>query len=126
MTAKVVDLVIKWPPSVNHYWLQRGKKKFLSSDARVFREAVRGEVLTKLGWQFEPLESNLCLELMAYAPDKRRRDLDNIFKAILDSLQQAKVFKDDNQIKKIFAHMFYDDERKGRVVVRISEIEKNE
>lgn len=37
-----------------------------------------------------------------YFPDRRVRDLDNLFKALFDSLQWAKVFVNDNQIRKIW------------------------
>jgi len=33
-----------------------------------------------------------------YPPDKRKRDLDNICKNLLDSLQKAQIYPDDNQI----------------------------
>jgi crossover junction endodeoxyribonuclease RusA len=33
-----------------------------------------------------------------YPPDARKRDLDNLLKCLLDSLQTAKVYEDDSQI----------------------------
>ncbi len=38
----------------------------------------------------------LCVD--AFPPDKRVRDLDNLFKSLLDSLQAGGVFHNDNQI----------------------------
>lgn len=43
-------------------------------------------------------EKRLSLTINAYPPDKRKRDLDNICKASIDSMQYARVFEDDNQI----------------------------
>jgi crossover junction endodeoxyribonuclease RusA len=40
----------------------------------------------------------LALFIDAYPPDRRRRDLDNIQKAILDSLEKAGAYNDDSQI----------------------------
>jgi crossover junction endodeoxyribonuclease RusA len=34
----------------------------------------------------------------AFPPDRRRRDLDNIQKPVLDALQHAGVYEDDSQI----------------------------
>lgn len=56
----------------------------------------------------------------AYPPDRRRRDVDNIFKCLLDSLQWAQVYVDDGQIDKLYV------ERRevappGRVIVSIEE-----
>jgi crossover junction endodeoxyribonuclease RusA len=38
------------------------------------------------------------MHVTATAPDHRRRDLDNILKALQDSLQDAGVYNDDHQI----------------------------
>lgn len=38
------------------------------------------------------------VSMCAFPPDKRRRDLDNLNKIILDSLQKAGLFHDDSQI----------------------------
>jgi crossover junction endodeoxyribonuclease RusA len=39
--------------------------------------------------------------LTAFPPDKRRRDLDNLPKVVLDSLTKAGVWKDDSQIQRL-------------------------
>ena len=41
------------------------------------------------------------LTLSVYPPDKRKRDIDNILKALLDSLTNAKVYLDDSLIKQL-------------------------
>lgn len=40
----------------------------------------------------------LKVHIEAYPPDKRKRDLDNLFKSLLDALEKSGVFKDDRQI----------------------------
>ena len=35
---------------------------------------------------------------VAYQPDRRARDLDNILKAAWDAMQHARAFEDDSQI----------------------------
>lgn len=37
-----------------------------------------------------------------FVPDKRKRDIDNLLKVLLDSLKSACVFKDDSQVKEIY------------------------
>lgn len=66
-------------------------------------------------------EDRLEVEVDAYVPDRRRRDIDNIPKALLDSLEHAGVFVNDSQIDRLLVT------RKGRrpggaVVVRIAEL----
>lgn len=41
----------------------------------------------------------ICLD--AYPPDKRRRDLDNILKPLLDSLVHAGLIEDDSQFDEL-------------------------
>lgn len=38
------------------------------------------------------------VSIVAYPPNRRRHDLDNLLKALLDSLQVAGVFFDDSQV----------------------------
>lgn len=56
-------------------------------------------------------------------PDKRRRDIDNILKPILDAIGHAGIYKDDSQVKELYVchrtDIPYTDG--GNVVVQISE-----
>jgi crossover junction endodeoxyribonuclease RusA len=45
------------------------------------------------------------MKIYIYPPDKRKRDIDGILKATLDSLQKAAVYDDDCQIKKLYCEM---------------------
>ncbi len=40
----------------------------------------------------------LSIEIYLYPPDRRVRDIDNTFKAILDSLKYINIIEDDSQI----------------------------
>lgn len=42
-----------------------------------------------------------AVHILAHPPDRRRRDLDNLTKAILDSLVHAKVIVDDGLIDRL-------------------------
>jgi len=45
--------------------------------------------------------ARLSLEIVLWPKDKRKYDIDNRIKALLDSLQDAGVFDDDEQIDQI-------------------------
>lgn len=66
-------------------------------------------------------DCRLAVEVEAYPPDRRRRDLDNIGKALLDSLEAASVFEDDGQIDDLRI-VRCDVAKPGRVVVRIRRV----
>ena len=92
----VACLNFPWPPSVNTYWRHPGGGKHLiSAKGRSYRKEV--------GWEAKAQKcaysefGRLSVEIWAYPPDARRRDLDNLLKAILDALTGI-AWKDDSQI----------------------------
>lgn len=94
--SRIVVIELPWPPSVNHYWRRQGSRYFVSKEGRIYRETLYYLCTAHKGL-FGPTE-RLSLLIDAYPPDKRRRDLDNILKSLLDSLQHAGVYADDSQI----------------------------
>jgi hypothetical protein len=48
--------------------------------------------------RIRPPTSTLSVRLLAYPPDRRIRDLDNLPKGVLDALTHAGVWGDDSQI----------------------------
>jgi crossover junction endodeoxyribonuclease RusA len=91
---------LPFPPSVNGYWraFRRGNicTQIMSKRGREYSESV-----LKLIQVSDPLTSRLEVQITLCAPDKRRRDLDNYTKALLDSLTKAGVWEDDSQIDKL-------------------------
>jgi crossover junction endodeoxyribonuclease RusA len=88
---------IPFPPTVNHYYVSRGRSRFLSSRAVHFRAAVQRIVLKqKLAGKF--LIGNIKMSIEVSPPDKRTRDLDNLLKGPLDALAHAGVYTNDRQI----------------------------
>jgi Holliday junction resolvase RusA-like endonuclease len=49
-------------------------------------------------------ERRVAVSIVAFPPDNRTRDLDNILKALLDSLQHAGVIPDDNDVWGVAAY----------------------
>ena len=45
-----------------------------------------------------PSGGRIALAMDAFPPDRRRRDLDNLQKPVLDALQHAGVYEEDSQI----------------------------
>lgn len=63
------------------------------------------------------IEVVLCL----HPPDKRRRDIDNGIKIILDGLQRGGLIQDDYQISRLYVQRG-DIIPHGKVIVRVSEV----
>ncbi len=121
MIKRLADFEFPFPPSVNSYWQHRTRGTFVSDDGIAFRNDVLAVVLPL---RVKPLLCELHAEIELWAPDRRRRDVDNYCKGLLDAMQKAKVFKDDNQIKRMTVEMFKPiHDRPGRSVVRLYEHE---
>ena len=97
--AKGDDVIatLPWPPSVNHYYRRVGNRTLISREGRRYRRAVCS-MLCGGGPRKPPAGGRIALAMDAYPPDRRRRDLDNLLKAMQDSLGHAGVYEDDSQI----------------------------
>jgi crossover junction endodeoxyribonuclease RusA len=63
----------------------------------------------------------LRVTLHIHPPDNRKRDIDNVIKIILDSLQCARVYVDDHQVQEL--HVYRIADRGNYVTVDIVELE---
>lgn len=121
-TSRTLEITLPWPPSANHYWRHVGSRVLISREGRQYRKAVCAALwLHPPIGQLDLLEGRLEVIIKVYPPDCRRRDLDNLAKALLDALEHAGAYKDDSQIDRLVI------ERgkivpEGRVVVKIREM----
>ncbi len=114
----MINLRLPWPPTVNHYYTVARGRKVLSAKGRAYKKQCGYELLV----QDAPknLTARLEVNIDAWPPDKRKRDLDNIVKPLLDALQDYGMF-DDEQIDILrIRRMGFGD----MVRVHISEIER--
>ncbi|RMF93599.1 MAG: RusA family crossover junction endodeoxyribonuclease, partial [Planctomycetota bacterium] len=79
----MIELELPYPPSVNHYWRRVGARTLISRGGRAFRASVCS-ILAAHG--IEPIDGPLCVSIDVHPPDRRRRDIDNLQKALLDAL----------------------------------------
>jgi crossover junction endodeoxyribonuclease RusA len=91
------------PPSLNSYWLNdRSGRRYLSKKATQYRIDVN-TVLQNIGLKDLKLNDRLFYYCEYYAPDKRKRDIDNFCtKAVLDALTHAGLYEDDSQIDEVY------------------------
>ena len=87
---------LPFPPSVNHYWRHVGHGTLISRTGRAYRQQVLHDV-QQLG--LRAITGPIKLEVIATRPDRRRRDVDNLLKSLLDALDHADVYEDDSQIQ---------------------------
>lgn len=110
-------MALPFPPSVNRIWRQWKGRTLLSKEGREYRKRVADMVFMERPETFG--RRQLRVVIAAYLPDKRRRDLDNLSKAPLDSLQAARVFDDDSQIIDLRIYRAGVDRDNPRLEVRL-------
>lgn len=97
--AALIELTLPYPPSVNRYWRRVGTQTLISREGRRYRGAVAAAVIEALGVPIPSLgDAPLEVAIIVTPPDHRRRDLDNILKALFDALESLNLFQDDSQI----------------------------
>lgn len=123
-----LSLTLPWPPSDNRYYMVGTGKRIISKQGREFRENVRTEFIIKLPGLYNKPAAFLKTERLAVVvwckmPDKRKRDITNLWKAIGDALQYAKVIEDDCAI--VNASIINDglcDNKMGEICVHIRKV----
>lgn len=99
-----MDLVLylPWPPTVNSYWSHTKRGVYLSAKGRRYGEEASERINEQNG--VLRLDGKLLVEVELYPPDRRKRDLDNHMKGLLDACTKAGVWGDDDQIDQLFIY----------------------
>ena len=100
---KEIHIELPFPPTVNSYYSKTQRGIYISKRGRVFRDTC-AEWCNEQNAYGLLLSNRITLDVILYPPDKRRRDLDNYMKALLDSLTIAKVWIDDEQVDNLNIH----------------------
>jgi crossover junction endodeoxyribonuclease RusA len=116
---KELNIILPYPhkASVNSIWKRVKNQVYLSPQAKHFRYLVYYQLHGTIGFEDMPLR----LEIKIYPPDNRVRDIDNILKTVLDSLQFAKMFKNDSQVHQLYLEKM-PVKKGGELEVKISSV----
>jgi crossover junction endodeoxyribonuclease RusA len=114
----MIEITLPFPPSVNTYWRNFNGRTILSAKGREYRLAVEA-LLHKQNIDLK-LTTKLKVEIEAFRPDNRRRDLDNLLKAPLDALGPSNVYEDDSQI--VDLRIYWAEDKRGILKVKIWEV----
>lgn len=89
-------LALPWPPSANRYWrsivIGGSSRVLVSKDGREYGQAL-AELALLERWP-RALDCRIRLRAIAFPPDRRNRDLDNLLKPMIDALKVSKRGKD--------------------------------
>ena len=90
-------VTLPFPPSLNRMWRAVPRRGvLLSKVGRIYRERAVLAALAVGHLGFD--DARVAVRLDVFPPDRRKRDIDNIPKAILDALTHAELWRDDEQV----------------------------
>ena len=118
----MIALTLPFPPSINHYWRHRrvgtGISTYISYEGIQYRQIVALEAR-----KYESLgAARLSVQMWLHAPNKRKFDIDNRLKGLIDSLTHAGVWHDDEQIDEIIVRRGAIQKNNGQVKIIIEQI----
>lgn len=99
---KKIEIEIERPPSVNRLWrASKGGTVYRSPAYVVWRKQAAWEIIAQA--KKNKIKGPFKLEMTVQRPDQRKRDLDNLLKAVLDALQDAGTIDSDSDCQWIVA-----------------------
>lgn len=124
-----LTLELPYPPTLNHYIRHTQRGRYLTPKAKAFNAAVWAAVKQAKAPTFHP-DARVRVLLELYPPDRRKHDIDNRCKPLLDAIEKSGVLPDDAQVDRITIvrpdPRSFTPVRPGRVRVTLATIEQEE
>lgn len=90
----MIKILLPFPPSVNRLWrATKGGKVYRSAQYVAWRKLAMWQLVGQV--KGKKVTSAYKLTILAVRPDKRRRDLGNLEKAVSDILVSQNIIEDD-------------------------------
>lgn len=104
------------PPTANHIYRSWGRgTRTKTPETRMWQERTAATLAAI--WKREAVTDDVAVKLVFVTKDKRRWDIDNRFKAMLDTLTMAGIIADDSQIKRLTGERAWGYETKTLITV---------
>ena len=111
-------IILPWPPTINTYYAVVRGRKILSKRGRAYKISSSVEMLRQKTPRYT-YQKTYCVVINVRPPDKRKRDLDNLLKPILDALVDYGAIEDDSMIDDLRIQRF-NPVKDGSIQVLIS------
>lgn len=112
---------LTYPPSANSMYRAVRGSVIKSKAYRAWFDAVRFEHKPPMD---KALSGRYQIHLIATPPDRRRRDLDNLIKPVLDALTELRLTPDDQHCRKIMAEWAEPSKNAAGITVHCREFEE--
>jgi len=120
----MITIELTYPPSVNDYYSKwcHGKavKVAVANPGMAYRAEVLRYKLVELH-NPQPIKGRVSMEVELWAPDRRKRDIDNPLKCLFDSFTYAKIWEDDEIVDCLLMHK-RGVEAPGKCIITLREL----
>lgn len=106
----------------NHVWKHSGRKHYLTTKALDYYADVQMAVMAQ--GAHIAIDEPIRVQCLLYAPDRKRRDMDNAWKVIGDALTKASVWADDSLIRSLLIE-WMPPIKNGKVLISIGKYVEN-
>lgn len=117
-----MELIIKIKACSYYQYLSINRfRKYITNRGRDYKNIIEYELteyMTKNNLTI--IDKNCKVELSLYLDNRRKNDVDNFVKPILDFMSDI-VYTDDRLITKLYVEKFYDKEN-PRIIIKCNEI----
>lgn len=114
------ELYTVYPPTINNYYKKTQRGVHISDKGRRFRDELIKDAHEQLQGM-EKITGKLRIDVIAWVPDNRKRDLDNIMKPILDAMTHADLWGDDSQVDQMVVYRGTKIAPTGALYIKVSE-----
>lgn len=105
------------PPTVNHMYGRRGSLTFKSAELDMWQIGI-ADMLRELWQGKEAYSGEVSVHVDFITNNKRKWDVDNRLKALIDCLAKAGVIRDDRQVAGITAWRMMGGKEMTRIEIR--------
>jgi crossover junction endodeoxyribonuclease RusA len=116
---KTASLTLPYPPSLNRYYKKYRNRIIVSKEGKDYQEQVSILVSALNYRNYFMGTDRLAMDVLLFPPDNRHRDLDNVFKALCDSLQNSTIFVNDSQLDYLCITRGDRDKANPRAVIKL-------
>jgi len=117
---------LPFPPSVNHTWMRgAGKRLYSNPKVKAFHkesDCILQEVKRLYPAIEFPIQNRLQVVIVLNERDKRRRDIDNYQKSVMDACTKCGIWDDDSQVDELIIRRGIINKDNPNVFITISEV----
>lgn len=113
-----IEFYTKFPPTINSYYTKTRNGVFIGKVGNAYTADTIENIIACVGPM--TIDTQVSMTVVLYPPDKRKRDVDNYMKPLLDSITKSGLWTDDSLVDQLLIYRG-SIVKGGKVWVRLEE-----